>query len=274
MVPESVRTPRQSSIEEVNKLRAYVNSAEAEVNKMGIFPRGARRYPFDILGLATISKVFALSKACLKLLSSNLPDEAFGLSRSIVECSTDLRYLTADPALQDRRTRNFARYALVDKAFWAHYALEQFRGKKEEHEIREYAKQQGIVPDTKPARRHWSGLSGFIWDVMNIDHPLDGPVTLKHKKVSYAADYFQTSAFVHCSLSAIDNYYEEGMPFHVSPSTRLHETSQSTLFIILIYLHSSIAYALYGMGVDRPSRLNSIFQRTLDRVKPIRRRQG
>ena len=101
-----------------------------------------------------------------------------------MECATNLRYLTAEPALQDKRTRDFVKYALADKAFWAHYALEQFAGKKEEREIREYAKQQGIVPDTKPARRHWSGLSGFIWDVMNIDHPLDGPITPKYKKVS------------------------------------------------------------------------------------------
>jgi Family of unknown function (DUF5677) len=264
---------RTEKIREIGKVRAYVRRAEAEVNRIGISPRAAHKYPFDLVGLATLSKVFALSKACLKLLSSDLSDEAFGLSRSIVECATNLRYLTGEPVLQDKRTRDFVKYALADKAFWAHYALEQFAGRKEEQEIREYAKQQGIVPNTKPARQHWSGETGFIWSSMNIDHSLDGPVTSKHKKVSYAADYFQTSAFVHCSLSAIDNYFaDDKVPFAVSTSSGLHETTQSTLFVILIYLHSSIGYALHGMNSDRPAKLNSLFQRTLNRLQPVKPR--
>jgi Family of unknown function (DUF5677) len=260
---------------EIRKVQTYVNFAKSEIRRMRICPRVANRFPFDILGLATLSKVFALSNASLTLLRASLPDEAFGLSRSIVECATDLRYLTADPTLQDRRSRDFGNYALADKSFWAHYALEQFKGKKEEKEIREYAKQQGIVPDTKPARRHWSGLTGFIWDVMNIDHPLDGPVTAQHKKVSYAADYFQTSSYVHCSLPAIDNYCpEESTPFEVSGSSLLRETCQSTLFITLIYVHSSIAYVLFGMGLDRPAKFNSLFQSTLGKMKPVPRRHS
>src|SRR5229473_3041450 len=150
-----MKMTRTEKIREIDKIRAYVERAETEVNKIAVSPRAAHKYPFDLVGLATLSKVFALSRACLKLLRSGLSDEAFGLSRSIVECATNLRYLTAEPALQDKRTRDFVKYALADKAFWAHYALEQFAGKKEEREIREYAKQQEIVPDTKPARRHW-----------------------------------------------------------------------------------------------------------------------
>jgi len=266
---------REEKLKEVGKIQAYIRSAEVEVNRLQISPRVARRYPFDIVGLATLSKVFALSKACLHLVSSNLPDEAFGLSRSIVECATNLRYLTADKTLQDKRTRDFVKYALADKAFWAHYALEQFVGRQEEQEIREYAKQEGIVPDTKPARRHWSGETGFIWSIMNIDHPLDGPVTPQHKKVSYAADYFHGSEFVHCSSPAIDSYFvDDKIPFLVSSSNGLHETTQSTLFVILIYLHSSIGYVLHGMNSDRPNTLNLLFQRTLNKMRPVEHRHS
>ena len=263
----------KEKIGEIGKIRGYIRSAEVEVNRLQISPRAAPRYPFDIVGLATLSKVFALSKACLHLLSSNLPDEAFGLSRSIVECATNLRYLTADPALQDKRTHDFVKFALADKSFWAYHALEQFAGRKEEQEIREYAKQEGIVPDTKPARTHWSGETGFIWSSMNIDHPLDGPVTTQHKKISYAADYFHGSEFVHGSSPAIDSYFvDDKTPFVVTSSSGLHETTQSSLFIILIYLHSSIGYVLHGMNSDRPATLNSLFQRTLNRMRPVERR--
>jgi len=265
---------RLNEIGEIRKVQAYVRGAQAEVNKLEILPRVAYRCPFDIVALATISKGFALSRACIKLLNSQLPDEAYGLSRSLVECAANLRFLTANPIVQDQRTRDFARYALANKAYWLHYALEVFAGKAQEPEIRRYAKQQGIAPDDKLARRHWSGEAGFVWAVTNIEHPLDGPVTPKHKKVSYAADYYQTSTYVHCSSPAIDAYCpEEGASFRVSPSsTKLAQPSESTLFVILINLHNLIAYALFGMNLERPARLNTLFQKTLNKMKPIPRR--
>src|SRR5580700_1940122 len=137
---------RPKEIGEIRKIEAYIRGAEAEVNKLRIIPRGAHRHLFDILALATVSKAFALSKACIRLLNAHFPDEAHGLSRSLVECATNLRFLTADPALQSQRVRDFAKYASANKAFWAHYALEQFAGRNEQREIREYVKQQGIVP--------------------------------------------------------------------------------------------------------------------------------
>lgn len=261
--------------EEARKVGRFILVAEREINAMGVSPRDPSRNPFDIVGLANVSKAFALAKSCLKLLSCDLPDEAYGLSRSIVECANNLRYLTADPDSQNKRTRGFVKHYLADKAFWAHYCLELFSGRPEEVEIREYMRQHRIKPDTKSARRHWSGTSAFIWDVMTIDHPLDGPVTVKHKKISYAADYFQTSSFVHCSLPSIDNYaVKEQTPFSVSSSTGVHETNQSTLFIVFLYLHSAISYALFGMNLDRPKKLDAIFQKTLGLLKPIPRRYG
>jgi hypothetical protein len=259
-------------------VRAYIKSVETQVNKMTLVPRVGYRYPFDLIGLATLSKAFALSKACLRLLTGAFTDEAYGLCRSIVECATDLRYVTADRDSQEKRTRDFVNYAKAQKAFWAHCALEQFKGKKgrskQAAEVRQYMKEHRIISDPKSARRHWSGLSGFIWDVMTMPHPLDGPVTITHRKTSYAADYFQTSAFVHCSLPAIDNYFfDEGIAYRVSPSSEgVHETCQTTLFIVLIYLHHSIAYVLFGMNIDRPAKFNELFQATLIKMKPVPRR--
>jgi len=256
---------------ELRKIRAYVRKAEASIAGLGIVPRVAHKYPFDIVALAMLSKAFALSKACLKLLTSDHPDEAYGLVRSLVECGANLRYLTSDPAEQERRTRAFVKYAMADKAYWYHYALEIAKGEKKRAELRAYAKQYGISPNTKLARQHWSGKgSGFVWDVTLADHPLDGPVTEKHRRIAHAADYHQTSGFVHCGLQAIDCYYvDDGVPFKVSRSSGHHETHQSALFIILIYIHSSIGYVLYGLNLERPGELNAFFQRTLDKMEPV-----
>jgi hypothetical protein len=260
---------------EIKKVSRFVRTAESEINRLGIYPRSPWMYPFDIVSLATVSKAIALSKACLKLLNTGLPDEAFGLSRSIVECAINLRFMTAEWEPLDTRVRNYVKHHLADKAFWAHHCLELFAGKPEEKEIREYMDAEGIVPDTKPASRHWSGEKGFVRGTMIIDHPLDGSITTERKKISYAADYFQTSTFVHCSLPAVDNYFvEEATPFQVSTSTNLHETSRSTLFTVFLYLQSTIIYALFGMNTDRPPKLDKIFQKTLNTLNPIPRRYG
>ncbi|MGI9103646.1 MAG: DUF5677 domain-containing protein [Terriglobales bacterium] len=257
---------------EVRKVRSYIKTAGNVINDLGIYARVEQRYPFDVIALATISKVLALARACLAL-CEDFPDEAYGLTRSIVECATNLRFLTSDVDLQDSRTREFVKYALADKAFWAYNALQQFAGRPEEVEIREYLEREGITPDPKAARRHWSGVSGFIWDVMIVDHPLDGPVTQALRKTSYAIDYFQTSGFVHCSLPAIDNYFvDSNTRYRISRSSELHETFQSTLFLVLIYVHTAIAYSFFGMRSDRPAQLTVAFERALHKMKPVERR--
>jgi hypothetical protein len=262
---------RKDRAAEIRKVQAYVRSAEFEIGKLGIIPRAAYRYPFDIVGLANLSKAFAIAKATLKLLASDYPDEAYGLSRSLVEVATNLRYLTVNPAEQERSTRAFVKFALADKAFWYHHALESAKNRKAKAELRAYAKQFGIVADTKPARQHWAGKgSGFIWYATMLAHPLDGAVTATHRKKAYAVDYYQTSTFVHCSLPAIDCYYtDDGVPFRISASSGHHETHQSTLFIILVYIHSAIGYVLDGLNIDRSARLNALFERTLDNMKPV-----
>ncbi len=264
-----MHTPDRAA--ELRKIRAYVRQAESQLAGLRIVPRSAHKYPFDIVALAMLSKAFALSKACLNLLASDHPDEAFGLARSLVESAANLRFLTCDSAHQDRRARDFVKYAMADKAYWYHYALEITKDPKKKAELRAYAKQYGISPDTKSARQHWSGKgSGFVWLVTLEDHPLDGAMDEKHRRKAHAIDYHMTSGFVHCGLPAIDCYYvEDGVPFRISRSSGHHETYQSTLFIILIYIHSSIGYVLHGLNIDRPAKLNSLFQTTLDRMKPI-----
>jgi hypothetical protein len=199
-------------------------------------PRAARKFPFDSVGLANLSKAFAIAKACLKLLNDH-PDEAHALSRSLVECATNLRFLTCEPSEQDRRTHDFVKFAIADKSFWYHHALNAAKTPKQKAELRAYAKQMGISDNPKLARQHWSGETGFVWTTTTRDHPLDGPVTLTHRKKAYAVDYYQTSGFVHCSLTAIDNYFaHDGVPFRLSTSFAHRETHKSTLVIIVLYL--------------------------------------
>jgi hypothetical protein len=266
-----MRMSRKELTAELQKIRAYVKNAEREICRLGIFPRVAHKFPFDIVALATLSKAFAIARACVKLLAADCPDEAYGLSRSLVECATNLRYITAVPTEQDKRSRAFVKFALADKSFWYHHALQAAKSPKEKARLRSYAKQMGVADNPKVARQHWSGLGGgFVWRTTLLDHDLDGAATVAYRKTAYAVDYYLTSAFVHCSVPAIDNYFiDDGVPFRLSTSSGHHETYQSTLFVILTHVHEAIGYVFYGINTDRPARLDSLFQRTLKKMKPI-----
>ena len=48
---------------------------------------------------------------------------------------------------------------------------------------------------------------------------------------------------------------------------------QPALFTILIYLYSTICYAMYGMNSESP-KTAKMFQRTLNSMKPYERRYG
>jgi hypothetical protein len=61
---------------EIKKVARFVRIAESEINRLGIYPRTPWIYPFDLVGLATVSKALALAKACLTLLRSGLPDQS------------------------------------------------------------------------------------------------------------------------------------------------------------------------------------------------------
>ncbi len=258
--------------EEIRAARLYIRSAEAAVNGLGICPRGASLYPFDIVALATLSKAFALSKACVRLLQADLHDEAYGLSRSVIECGLILRFLTAVPDLKDSRTRKFAAYSKFDQAYWLHNALIAFAGKPEEQQLREDAKKSGIIP--RSSTSHWYGRQGFVWDVTTVDHPLDGTITVTEKRLAFAAEYHHTSDYVHCSVPAVDSYCpEEGEPFRIlGASERLSQPAGNTLSIVLVHLHNSVSYALFGMGMQRPKKLDRAFQRARAKTEPEARK--
>jgi len=263
---------RMVEIEQIAKLEAYLKRVKSEVDGIKFYPRRLDRYPFDTIASSMISKGFALSSASVTLLREDLPDEAYGLSRSVVEGALILRYLTSDPSLQHDRAIEFAGFSFSYKNFWLHHAREQFAGKPEITEIERHARQWKLTGDPKPAMRHWSKLRSFTWEAQTMPHPLDGPSLTQGFKIrQYAVDYFQTSQWVHCSQPALDNYVPElGRPFVVSGSSQnFGNPAHSVLYILLVHVHGILGYALFGLGIDRTAEIDSAFSETLAVIKPI-----
>lgn len=252
-------------------LRCYIAEAKAIIEGLGIYPRRAHRYPFDLIALEHIAKVISLSESCLLLLDAGKVGEAYGLSRSVVEAALNLRHITSNREEMHSKSMEFGRYAQHVKNYWLYYVRQMRRGTFDSAEVATEVKQWELTGDPKPAREKWINTRKTALLV----HPLDTPVPLESvpsaeliKKANYALDYFQPSQYVHCSQVAMDWFVpEEGAPFTFrGPRQTVEQAQESITRILLVYLHSVIAYALWGLRIDVPSALDIVFQTAFDIV--------
>lgn len=262
---------------QVRLVRSYVAKLEQVISGMQLYPRNIKTVAFDSMALQCISKAFALARASLLLIEKGFPDEAYGLSRSLVECAVGLRYITADPASQEARTKEFISYDETERNYWLAQArlcitdpiaLQKIQSSRIAQELD--AKQL----NPKDAFRHWSSHRAFIWDAMTGVHPLDGPTnTEQHRKAAFAVDYHASSQYVHCSQRGLDNHFHDPAWVYIVGSQRgpkVDNTAPKTLYILCQYLHETLCYALFGIKVDRPKAINDLFSKVIARLEPIR----
>jgi hypothetical protein len=262
---------------EIQIVREYVDAVEREFNALKIRPRLFVLYPFDMIGLGLLSKAFGLARAGFVLLDSGMEDEAYGMMRSLVECALTLRFLTQDEDVRIfyKRAYDYMRFAIADKQYWMHWALQNGAGEPIEAEILKHAKEWKLEDDPKLVKKHWSGKDGFAWKTNLEPHPLDGDKSTDlTKKSVYAVDYHQTSNFIHCFSTGIDNYLpDEFVPFEVFDGSRSSEPFfQKVIFMILRYVHACIAYTIFGLSMNRPKVFNDLFSAAVQSVAPYQRR--
>lgn len=259
---------------QIELVKGYVQEMWRSVRQFGIYTRNSAPYLSDHVTFALLSKAFSLADAALVLVEKEHPEESLGLTRSLVECASNLRYLTQDPDQFAKRALAFAQFFFKERQYWLYQAREFLADQQTLADLAKYAKDEGIVPDPSAASGHWSGLRGFIWEVAKMSHPLDGAAYgLKHRKIEYALEYRQTSAYVHCSFPAIDRMVpEEGVVYEpILHSEGREQEGQKTLYTTVQYLYFAVRYTLFALKVDDASSVATLYQKTLSELHPIRR---
>jgi hypothetical protein len=262
---------------EIPKLEDYVDRVIAAVEGTDFYPRARHRNAFDTVASSMMSKAVALARSCIVLLKANQPDEAFGLSRSLVECALILRYITSDQALLSERAADFVGFSFEYKNLWLHHARNLYAGQPDEDKIERYAKRWRLTGDPKQAKKHWSKLRAFTWDAQALVHPLDDPaLDLGYREKQYAVDYTQTCQWVHCSQPGLDNYVpSEGASFHfIGSSEEFGNPRRTVLYILVNHLYLVLRFALYGMQIASPGDLHRAFSETLNALVVIDRDGG
>lgn len=81
-----------------------------------------------------------------------------------------------------------------------------------------------------------------------------------------------TSLGIHCYSTALDNFWPtERTQFSIEEHSKQPQF-QKILHIILGYIHSSIAYTIFGLGMNRPQVFNELHSQTLQAMAPDRPR--
>lgn len=245
------------------------------IQNLAVFPRSSGAF-FDQIVCATLSKALSLADAALVLIERGHPEEAYGLSRSIVECSMNLRYLTQDEDQRENRARDFANFFYKEREFWYAHAKQFLTDPVLIAEMDRYAAENGIKPNPKPAFAHWSGLKRFIWDVVQMDHPLDGTTfVFKHRKIDNAINYHSPAAFVHASIHGIGGFIKRLFGITHKPyqpcltSDGDEQEGQKTLYTILTHVHLAAGYAMFGMDAADLKEMLRLYQQALSQLDPV-----
>jgi hypothetical protein len=262
--------------EQVELVRAYLQAVREAVQDIAFYAR--KSYVFDQVALGLLSKAFSISDAAFILIESEHAEEAYGLSRSLVECVLNLRYISEfeDPGTKESRALEFARFFFKEKQYWIYQAKQFIKDASVLADIEKYAADNNIIADPKPAKRHWSGEENFAWHCVGLIHPLDGQThDLDSRKIDYAVDYHATSAYVHCTLEAIEHLLPSDQ-FVYAPATKPvgeGNQDQRTLYIIIQGIHAATRYAMFGMEMQKTQAIDQEYRRVMAAFKPIKRRR-
>ena len=143
------------------------------INARGIYTRRMDLYPFDTVAGEMIAKAFAICRSAIVLLQSGYPDEAFGLCRSLYECSMYLRYITSDTEKRDELSRKFLGSASLRKRFGSSYWKESdARGRATRRRDSLQGRDQ-IPNDSRAMFAPWSGVKELARTVSKAPHPTD-----------------------------------------------------------------------------------------------------
>ncbi|HEY1901429.1 MAG TPA: DUF5677 domain-containing protein [Terracidiphilus sp.] len=213
--------------ENLAAVKDYLAGWKACLDSKGIWVIEPYARLYDSIAFSTLNKAYRLSQACLHLIDKGFSDEAYGLSRSVLECAINLRYLILNQDEIDLRSNNFLDFFHAERKHFLELCRTQIKDKDALARIETRAKSEGVDKRWSDPRKRrisdWKKLESHDWDGFKIvtqPHPLDADLNhrcqiLRHYSTAYRA----SSAMVHCSIRALDNNFAVSNPKGRSPGS-------------------------------------------------------
>ena len=207
---ETLNAQIRSVLHVVNQTVDYVESQK-------YYPRGS--VYSDRVALALLGKSLGLCRSICLLVQEDLPEEAFGLSRTLLDIAFTLRFV-ANQDTEDRASR-YINYFSKDRVHWAHTVLPKYYpGVPPElpadfDEAIETAKDYDSVHD-------WTGLKGKTRALALEEDSREAGFTAQF---DYEVIYKWTSHYVHASRFPYGRLFiRNGKGVHVPTSENFSES--------------------------------------------------
>jgi hypothetical protein len=226
--------------------------------------------------LALVSKSVNVAQGVVSLIGAGLPEEAFGLSRTLVEIALSLRFVTNRYA--ERRATKFAHYSAKWKLELIRRALKHFKSQDSKGQPQpKYTKAQlrKMTPDYKRMiqlarkypKRFSAGWSGKNVREMAIE--ADGHDKIDGKPVVWEFDcdwiYLWTSQYVHATAACMDSHVtqpSEAFAVQIAPH-RTQGVGTSAVANTALYLWKILRMAFPAIGQPFPANLSEPLEKLL-----------
>lgn len=255
-------------------LKRTVKSISSFLNEQRYYPR--TNVMLDRVVLALVSKAMKVAQGVICLIEAGLADEAFGLSRTLVEIGFSLRFITN--RYSERRARRFVHYVgkwkiqmmrrlegqtTVDAAGRSQpkYTEAQLREMMPDYELmlkwaREYPKSPGA--HWSQARYGKNGKKGKASNARALALEADGQEKVNGARVNWQFDYewvySWTSQYVHATAACMDAHVTEPLEaFRVQIAPHRSSVGDSAVFNTALYLHKILRMGFVGIGQPFPA---------------------
>lgn len=242
------KPPRECRTAEIEHVRKFVNYIKVSLNAARYYPPlNAYRYS---VALALYSKAVAVAEATLVLLNSGFSDEAFGMTRTLVDLYITMRYIANKDT--EERARQFYRFLAKDIHGWAQIVNDYFP-----HLVQPMEPHVVKTAATYPNPHQWSGKTvkemALEPDTFELDPATGKPFV---HEVPYRIIYRWTSHFVHPTIAGLKNHVvQPGRdPFAVR-SMREEDLSHLAVFNIAAYIGMVMISFHRIMGEPQPNRI-------------------
>lgn len=237
----------------VEKATEQVDALEGKLNELSIFTRRLDLYPFDTVAGEILANAIALCRSAILLIENGYSDEAYGLCRSLYECSIYLRYITRDSDQLQKRSNEFLEFGVKSKAFWFHLLKKDSSLTDEARSAIERYKAENSIPDNpKMVTQPWSGIWKPVEKTSSDLHPTDSDTSTEAlREKDRALAYTGSSAYVHCTQPGLNTYsYEWKEPMLIRKfRTPKPDTVFPSCMVIQIHLNEIARYCFFGLGM-------------------------
>jgi hypothetical protein len=235
---------------EIEHLRKFVAYTKKSLNAAQIYsPANNHKY---MVALALYSKAITVAEATIVLLDAGFSDEAFGMTRTLVDIFFSLHYIANNDT--DERARQYAQFTAKDSEVWSevsslYWPQQQFRP------LDERTKK---IAATYRSPHRWSGKTAKEMatepDTAEVD-PATGKSAVHD--FAYRVVYRWTSHYVHPTVGALGNHLvQAGRDVFVVRSGNGKNMQHMTVFNVSCYLVNTMISFFRCMGEPQPDRLS------------------